>query len=176
LCAPDNSSLTRYTKAINRISASTELRRRIVEAMAASNLSPRVVRTRPRSRNCPPPHAYAGARPTLTGHYRGDVLLAALTRSEEFWVSTLVRGVVSWFAFLRGGSHPALAVVLIIPFLPHARRDLVFVNEHGHDRLSEFELWWRTPVPADSFCVTTAVAISRKRGNLPRSISTYVRL
>lgn len=80
----------------------------------------------------------------------GAVTLAFWLRSrawKTFWVYILLPGVISWFAFFRGGLHPALALVPIIPFLPHAKRDPgLFVNEHGHDPLSEFEHWWRTPV------------------------------
>ena len=42
---------------------------------------------------------------------------------RSFWPYILGAGVVSWFAFFRGGLHPALALVPIIPFLPHAQQD-----------------------------------------------------
>ena len=67
--------------------------------------------------------------------------------SRSFWPYILSAGLVSWFAFYRGGLHPALALVPIIPFVPHARRDSgLFVEGHGHDPLTEFERWWKTPV------------------------------
>jgi len=76
--------------------------------------------------------------------------LAAWLRSRvrrSFWPYLLLPGVVSWFAFFRGGLHPALALVPIIPFMPHARRDPGwFVEGHGSDPLTNFEHWWKTPV------------------------------
>jgi NhaA family Na+:H+ antiporter len=37
--------------------------------------------------------------------------------------------------------------VPIIPFVPHARRDAgLFVDQAGHDPLTEFEHWWKAPV------------------------------
>ena len=42
----------------------------------------------------------------------------------NFWPYVLVAGTLSWVAFLRGGLHPALALVPIIPFIPHEERDL----------------------------------------------------
>jgi len=76
--------------------------------------------------------------------------LAGLLRRRvhhSFWPYVLGAGVVSWIGFFRGGLHPALALVPIVPFLPHARRDPgLFVEGHGHDPLTEFEHWWKTPV------------------------------
>jgi len=49
----------------------------------------------------------------------------------------------------RGGLHPALALVPIVPFLPHAARDpglFVEAPATAHDTLSELEHWWKTPV------------------------------
>ena len=66
---------------------------------------------------------------------------------RSFWPYIFGAGVVSWFAFFRGGLHPALALVPIVPFMPHGQRDLgLFVDAHGHDPLSHFEHWWKTPV------------------------------
>jgi NhaA family Na+:H+ antiporter len=41
-------------------------------------------------------------------------------RTKTFWPYVLAAGAVSWIGFYRGGLHPALALVPIIPFLPHA--------------------------------------------------------
>jgi NhaA family Na+:H+ antiporter len=76
--------------------------------------------------------------------------IAALLRRRahrSFWPYIVGAGTISWLAFFRGGLHPALALVPIIPFLPRARRDSgFFVNGHGQDPLTNFEHWWRTPV------------------------------
>ena len=69
-------------------------------------------------------------------------------RTLNFWPYVIGAGVVSWFAFHRGGLHPALALVPIIPFLPHAARDagLLVELKDGHDTLNEFEHHWKLPV------------------------------
>ena len=55
---------------------------------------------------------------------------------------------MSWIGFYRGGLHPALALVPIIPFLPHAARDpgLFVEAPDAHDTLNEFEHWFKRPV------------------------------
>ena len=69
-------------------------------------------------------------------------------RTRNFWPYILIGGAISWVAFFRGGLHPALALVPVLPFVPHARRDPGFFEEAPiyHDPLSEFEHWWKTPV------------------------------
>ena len=66
----------------------------------------------------------------------------------NFWPCILVGGVLSWLGFYRGGLHPALALVPIIPFLPHAARDYgLFVEApNEHDTLNEFEHRFKRPV------------------------------
>ena len=66
-----------------------------------------------------------------------------------FWPYVVGAGAISWLALWRGGFHPALALVPIVPFLPRAMRDPgLFVNapSTAHDALSELEHWWKTPV------------------------------
>jgi NhaA family Na+:H+ antiporter len=69
-------------------------------------------------------------------------------RTMNFWPYILGAGAISWFAFYRGGLHPALALVPIVPFLPHAARDagLLVESNIDHDPLSEFEHRWKMPV------------------------------
>ena len=84
------------------------------------------------------------------------VLSAALTlawwlrsrRTLNFWPYVIGAGAVSWLAFHLGGLHPALALVPIMPLMPHASRDPgLFVESPGlHDTLNEFEHWWKVPV------------------------------
>jgi NhaA family Na+:H+ antiporter len=66
----------------------------------------------------------------------------------SFWPYVLGAGIISWIAFYRGGLHPALALVPIVPFLPHGPADPgLFVEAPGaHDTLNEFEHWWKVPV------------------------------
>jgi len=58
-------------------------------------------------------------------------------------------GVLSWCGLCWGGLHPALALVPIMPFLPHAARDpglFVEAPASARDALSQFEHWWKLPV------------------------------
>jgi NhaA family Na+:H+ antiporter len=69
-------------------------------------------------------------------------------RVGSFWPYILGAGGLSWLALFRGGVHPALALVPIMPFLPHGARDPgFFVDAKSTDRdaLSQFEVWWRYP-------------------------------
>jgi NhaA family Na+:H+ antiporter len=70
-------------------------------------------------------------------------------RVQSFWPYVLAPGVLSWAALYTGGFHPALALVPIIPFMPHSRRDLGVFDEREEyqpDTLNRFEHWWATPV------------------------------
>jgi NhaA family Na+:H+ antiporter len=76
---------------------------------------------------------------------------AALRRSSvnNFWLYLLGPGMLSWGALFVGGVHPALALVPIIPFLPHGVRDRGLMVEpapQAHDTLTLFERFWRFPV------------------------------
>jgi Na+/H+ antiporter NhaA len=58
-------------------------------------------------------------------------------------------GALAWTALYAGGMHPALALVPIVPFMPHSPRDLGLFDarEPGQpDTLNRFEHWWATPV------------------------------
>ena len=67
----------------------------------------------------------------------------------NFWPYVLIGGGLSWIGLFRGGVHPALALVPIIPMMPHASRDLGLYAEREDllpDSLNTFEHWWKTPV------------------------------
>jgi Na+:H+ antiporter, NhaA family len=66
----------------------------------------------------------------------------------SFWPYLVLAGTLSWIAFYRGGIHPALALVPIVPFMPHVGRARgLFVDRPiRHDTLNEFEHWWKRPV------------------------------
>lgn len=86
-------------------------------------------------------------------------------RTTNFWPYIVGAGLVSWFALYRGGLHPALALVPIIPFVPHAKRDpgLFLDAPHLHDTLNEFEHWWKLPVQVILFffgLVNAGVAVT----------------
>jgi Na+:H+ antiporter, NhaA family len=68
---------------------------------------------------------------------------------KNFWLYLLGPGTLSWWALFLGGVHPALALVPIVPFFPHGRRDRgLFVDPapQAHDTMTLFERWWRLPV------------------------------
>src|SRR5688572_5408791 len=45
-------------------------------------------------------------------------------QTQSFWPYVLGAGALSWAALYFGGFHPALALVPIVPFMPHSPRDL----------------------------------------------------
>lgn len=70
-------------------------------------------------------------------------------RVRSFWAYTIVGGGLSWAALFFGGVHPALALVPVLPFMPHEKRDLGLFSEAEHglpDTMNRFEHWWRVPV------------------------------
>ncbi len=69
-------------------------------------------------------------------------------RLRSFWPYLLGPGTVAWFALYWIGLHPALSLVAIVPFLPHAARDpgfFVDASPDAKDTLSQFEVFWRYP-------------------------------
>jgi NhaA family Na+:H+ antiporter len=88
----------------------------------------------------------------LVGFMAAAVLLALWLRRRQtlsFWPYVIGPGSLSWLALFMGGFHPALALVPIVPLMPHRPRDLGLFDpreaSHG-DTLSRFEHWWATPV------------------------------
>jgi NhaA family Na+:H+ antiporter len=70
-------------------------------------------------------------------------------RVQGFWPYVLGPGALSWAALYVGGFHPALALVPIVPFMPHGSRDLGLFDAREDaqpDTLNRFEHWWSTPV------------------------------
>jgi len=70
-------------------------------------------------------------------------------RITNFWPYLLVGGGLSWTALFFGGVHPALAMVPILPFMPHEKRDLGLFDPREHelpDTMNRFEQAWRLPV------------------------------
>lgn len=70
-------------------------------------------------------------------------------RTPSFWPYLIGPGVLSWSALYLGGLHAALALVPIVPFMPHAARDLGLFDpqkEFQPDTLNRFEHWWAIPV------------------------------
>lgn len=80
------------------------------------------------------------------------ILLALWLRrrgTRSFGPYVLGPGALSWAALYLGGFHPALALVPIVPPIPHSRSDLGLFDrreEHRPDTVSQFEHWWTAPV------------------------------
>jgi Na+:H+ antiporter, NhaA family len=69
--------------------------------------------------------------------------------TRNFWPYVLGPGALSWAALYYGGFHPALALVPIVPFMPHSAADLGLFDPREpsrDDTLNRFEHWWATPV------------------------------
>jgi Na+:H+ antiporter, NhaA family len=85
----------------------------------------------------------------LMGAAIGIAFALRRRRVRSFWPYIIAGGMLSWTALFWGGLHPALALVPVVPFLPHAARDpglFVEAPPGDHDPLSEFEHWWKLPV------------------------------
>src|SRR3954447_16603052 len=77
------------------------------------------------------------------------ILLAVVLRRRRilrFWPYVVGPGSLSWAALHYGGLHPALALVPIVPLMPHSARDLGLFNareERLPDTLRRSEHWRR---------------------------------
>lgn len=70
-------------------------------------------------------------------------------RTKSFWAYVVFGGGLSWAALHFGGLHPALALVPVLPFMPHEKRDLGLFDEREYAMpytMNRFEHWWRVPV------------------------------
>jgi NhaA family Na+:H+ antiporter len=100
--------------------------------------------------------AFYPTAPLQPGYFIGLVggactlaLMLRARRTMNFWPYILGPGVLSWWGFYLGGLHPALALVPVLPFMPHARRDpglFIDAAQPLHDPLTAFEHWWKLPV------------------------------
>ena len=68
---------------------------------------------------------------------------------QNFWLYVFGPGLLSWLGMYYGGLHPALALVPIIPLMPHHKSDLKVFGRQEPVRLMtlhHFEQWWKVPV------------------------------
>jgi NhaA family Na+:H+ antiporter len=66
---------------------------------------------------------------------------------RSFW-PYLAAGILSWIALYAGGLHPALALVPIVPFMPHEHQYHDLFDEtrpRKGDTLNSFARWWHLP-------------------------------
>ena len=81
--------------------------------------------------------------PAITaGHVWGALLLAVAmgsaaflrrTRVRAFWPYFALSGTIAWLGFYVAGVHPALALVPIVPFMPHEPRGLNLLADPPDD-------------------------------------------
>lgn len=70
-------------------------------------------------------------------------------KTLNFWPYVLGAGGLSWAALYYGGVHPALALVPILPFMPHEKRDLGLFDFREPDlpyTMNRFEHAFKVPV------------------------------
>jgi len=81
---------------------------------------------------------------TIAGMAAAWLLRKAKTKS--YWPYLLLGGVPSWFGLHEAHLHPALALVFIVPFLPHQRREAKHLFEQDpadRSSLYRFEHDWK---------------------------------
>ena len=86
----------------------------------------------------------------------GMLLAFALRRFkvQNYWPYLLLGGVLSWIGLFRAHLHPALALVFIVPFLPHLHRETMHIFEEDtgdHSAMSRFEHEWKIIVDFGMF-------------------------
>jgi Na+:H+ antiporter, NhaA family len=70
-------------------------------------------------------------------------------KAKSYWPYLLLGGVPSWFGLHEAHLHPALALVFIVPFLPHPHREskhLFEADPRDCSPLSRFEHDWKIVV------------------------------
>ena len=101
--------------------------------------------------------AFVDVRPGGAALMAAAIALAFVFRqvkARTFWPYLVVCGPLSWWALYLDGFHPALALVPIVPFLPHVPRSLEAFTEtpdRRHDSVRHFEYLSQYPVQAVLF-------------------------
>lgn len=103
-------------------------------------------------------------KPLWLGLTMLGMLLAWLMRRanlRSYWPYLLLGGSLSWTGLHNSHLHPALALVFVIPFLPHARAEHKHLFEEDasdHTPLSRFEHEWKVFVDFGLFMFSLANA------------------
>lgn len=82
---------------------------------------------------------------------------------RSYWAYLLVPGVMSWAGLYLAHLHPALALVPVVPFMPHGGKDEGLFAEDGSarhysDTLNQFEHAFKVPVDLGLFAFGLANA------------------
>lgn len=97
--------------------------------------------------------------PAWLGVVLGAMVVADQLRRRgvlSFWAYLLGPGVASWIGLYLGHLHPALALVPIVPLMPHSARDEGFYAEFADDvertdTMNRFEHFFKLPVDLGLF-------------------------
>jgi NhaA family Na+:H+ antiporter len=90
--------------------------------------------------------------PQWLGLTLSGIAIAFLLRRSKvdgYWPYLLLGGGLSWLGLFKAHVHPALALVFIVPFLPHAKREHKHLFEEDPNDLSplaSFEHEWKVVV------------------------------
>ena len=79
----------------------------------------------------------------------GAAIVLKRQRVLNFWPYVLLAGGLSWAGLYTGGVHPALAMVPILPFMPHEKRDLGLFHQDEPNQpytMNRFEHAFKVPV------------------------------
>jgi NhaA family Na+:H+ antiporter len=82
----------------------------------------------------------------LTAAGMAVAFLLRRQRVKDYWPYLLGGGVPSWAGLFNAHLHPALALVFIVPFLPHPRRETRHMFEEDpkdYSTLARFEHEWK---------------------------------
>lgn len=103
-------------------------------------------------------------QPIYLGLVVAAVALAYLFRRRKVaspWAYVAFPGVVSWLGLYSAGVHPALAMVFVVPLMPHADHDdgiYADSEEHAPDTLNRFQHLLKLPVDLGLFAFGLANA------------------
>jgi NhaA family Na+:H+ antiporter len=90
-------------------------------------------------------HLAAGAASIAAG--LGVAVALRRLKVHTFWPYLLISGAMLWWGFKWSGLHPALALVPLVPFMPHSPRDMnLFADSGPHDSPVHLERVLRIPV------------------------------
>lgn len=97
----------------------------------------------------------------LTGAAMAAAYLLRRAKVSNYWPYILVGGVLSWVGLYRAHLHPALALVFVVPFLPHPpgeRKRLFLDDPRPHSALAHFVHQWKATVDFGLFLFGVANA------------------
>jgi len=92
--------------------------------------------------------------PTWLGLVLLGMIMTHVMRKKKvthYCAYLLLPAPISWYGLYAAHLHPALALVFLIPLMPHAKVDYGLFVDTGHDTLSAFEHTFKKPVDIGLF-------------------------